>query len=307
MSAPTQCYYFDGAGDYVTVADHANFDVTAALSVGCWLRRDPDDFNTASYLMHRASTFSLFLDEFNRVGFWISGVSPVLYSNHRIGPEHIAFVAAVAVEAGAHLFMQIFVNGKLDSAQWVSSAALPAGNANPVVFGYDGAGNYFKGSLSSFFMTSDQVTPQELKAIYESDSGQVTGFLDNIIIDIDTEGDLVNNESTTVPDGVATNAVPRTYMDLWQSHSKNNGIIVIPEAETLYNTRKQVVLKSIHWHGDTIVALDQLVLQNWAGSSVWSHQTPTNDTGGYWTFDDWKLDGLRIATLGHGIVHIEVE
>jgi len=304
MSAPTSCYLFDGTGDLITLIDDAGYDVTSAVSVGCWVCRDYDDLNTHSHLMHRATTLSLEIDDDNRVLWSIYAATPLVTKSFLTIPaEKPVFIAAVAYESGTSLVTQIWIDGKLDKTETFLLAALPAAAATVFYMGCDATPMAnFKGTMSSWFMTSDRVTAAEMAAIYAAVPGQATGLVDALVIDIDCEGDLVN--AGTGPDGTATNAVLRTYMTLWQSCA--NGIIYIPEAETKYNTQKQVVLQKIVWDGGEIADEDVLAITDWNGNRILSYVAKAADTGGIFYYANRVVRGLKIATLGHGTLEIGI-
>lgn len=307
MSAPTQCYLFDGTGDYITVADNADFDVDTYISVGCWVSRDYDDLNDNSYLMHRASTFSLQIDDDNKVLWSIHAATPMVHKSiGTIPAEAVTLIVATAEESGTSLITKIYINGTLDSTETFLASAMPAAAATAMYFGCDATpgGNPFKGTMSSFFMTSDAITAAEVLDLYTRSDGQATSALDNLVVDIDTEGDLANAGSAG--NGTATNAVARTYMNLWQSMSKNGGTIVIPEAETGYLTQKPIAVKSIHWEGENIADGDDLQLKDYAGGSKFHHHALAADEGGTWAFGDKFWSGLYIYLLDHGKLEIEV-
>ena len=305
MAAPTQCYLFDGTGDLITLIDDAAWDVTSAVSVGCWVMRDYDDLDTHSHLMHRATTLSLEIDDDNRVLWSIYAATPLVTKSFLTIPaEKPVFIAAVAYESGTSLVTQIWIDGKLDKTETFLAAALPAAAATVFYMGCDATPTAnFKGTMSSWFMTSDQVTAAEIAAIYAATPGQATGLVDNLLIDIDCEGDLVN--AGTGPNGTATNAVLRTYMNIWQSMGKNYGTVVIPEAETGYSTHKPVKLKWIHWEGENIADGDDLQLGDYSGASKFHHHAVAADEGGTWAFDDEVWRGFQVLLLDHGKLEIQ--
>lgn len=310
MAAPKACYLFDGDGDSVTGADNAAWDIASAASFGLWFRRDYDDLNTVSYLIHGQNRFSLYIDATNHLCWTISGATGTLRSNARIGSEHLYFVVVTGVEVGTALHMAIYINGALDNHQILAASAWPAATTTALFVGSDHTpANLFKGTISSILGTSDQLNTVEIQQIYDSATGQITDLATilshTVIIDVDTEGDLANAGTGTNP-FTATNAVARTYMDLWQSHSLHDGCIRVPEAETGYNTRKKVTVRGIRWWGDTIADGDLLLIENWDGSDNFQTYALADDTGGYWVFEDRDFDGLKVTTLAHGLISIEV-
>jgi hypothetical protein len=310
MSAPTQNYHLDGNGDYFSGADHAAWDIASAATFGLWILRDPTQDKTVAYLLDRQNTFSVYIDADNRVNFVVSGATGTLRSNHRIKPEHIYFIVVQAMEVGTSLYMAIYINGALDNHQILTSAAWPAGTDTAIYVGAEHTpAYYFKGHISSVLGTSDQLSPGEIAEIYNSASGQITDLSTaashTIIIDVDTEGDLVNAGTGTNP-FVATNAVARSYMGLWQSHSRNGRMILVPEGETKYATYKHLLLQAIHWYGDTIMDGDAFELLDKNSGLIFKGIATSDDTGETWYFDNKPCEGLTINALGHGVLEIEL-
>lgn len=307
MASPTQCYLLDGTGDYISLADDAGFDVDTYVSIGMWIYRDYDDLGTVSTLLHRASSYTVDIDTDNRVRFTISGAGTIK-SKGKVPAESETFIVCTAAESGTSLLMKIYLGGLLDTSETILTAAFPAANANALYIGGAAAGaDPLKGTISSILMTSDALTAAEINSIWSSTTGQITDLAtaDNVVIDIDTEGDLAN--AGTAGNGTAEgDAVARTYMSLWQSAVKNGGVITIPEAETKYLTRKKVVVKAIRWEGENIADGDDLQLKDYDGGSKLHYHALAADEGGYWAFDEPIWHGLYIYLLDHGKLEIEL-
>ena len=305
MAAPQNCYILDGVGDYISLADHGDFDVDTYVSIGMWIYRDYDDLKTVSTLLHRASSYTVSINSENRVVFTVSGAGSI-QSNGKIPAEKEVFVVCTAAESGTSLIMKIYLGGLLDNSETILLATMPAANANALTIGSGVAGaTPLKGTISSIFLTSDAITAAEVGAIWSSTAGQATGVVDNLIIDIDCEGDLAN--AGTAGNGTAQgNAALRTYMSLWQSAVKNGGTIVVPEMETGYLTHKKVVMKSIRWEGESIADGDDLQLKTYDGGVPLHYHALAADEGGYWAFDEAIWNGLYISLLDHGKLEIEI-
>ena len=198
MAAPIQSYLLDGNSDYITLVDHADFDAGTYLSLGMWFRPDYDVANDA-YLYHRQSTFSMYLTQNKRVAFFISGAGTLISSSPLV-VEKKNFVVCTAAESGSDLLMKIYIDGVLDASSTLYSAAMPAAAATGVYIGaFETPANYLKGTVSSIFMTNDLVTGAEVATIFNHASGQATGNINALVIDIDTEGDLVNAGVSKAP------------------------------------------------------------------------------------------------------------
>lgn len=309
MAAPTQCYKLDGTGDYISLADNAGFDVTSAVSIGAWVYRDYDDLDTVSYILARASSYELYINADNEPEFTISGATTLVAHGYKIPAESPMFIVGVAYEDGTTLYMEIYLNG-VRVANTSLTAALPAANANDLYIGSDSTpgSDLLKGTISSIFMTSDQVTATEVKTIYDHSSGQATGNVDNLVIDIDTEGDLVNAGSAGNGTGQG-NAAARTYLGFWQSIEKNGGTFVAPEAETGYLTHNRVVVKRIHWEGENITDGDNLRLQDYSGRTRYHFHAVAADTGTVREFggdvgEVWI--GFQVSLLDNGKLEVEI-
>lgn len=311
MASPTQSYILDGVGDYITLADNAGFDVSTYVSIGMWIVRDYDDLNSVSELLYRQASYDVKIEAENQIRFTISGAG-VLDSKGKIPADKPVFVVCTAEESGTSLVMKIYLGGILDNSVTIPTAAMPAANANALSIGGGAAGaNPLKGTISSIFLTSDAITAAEVKTIFTSSAGQATGVLDNLVIDIDTEGDLVNAGSAG--NGTAQgNAAARTYMHLFQA--LKDGSIIIPEAETGYVVGKPVVVKGILWDGENIADGDQLTLKDRSGTNTLINYyakeiiTAAGDVGVWKEFPQplvWGK-GFKVSTLSHGTVQIWV-
>ncbi|KKL09419.1 hypothetical protein LCGC14_2566070 [marine sediment metagenome] len=303
MAAPIQSYLLDGNSDYITLVDHADFDAGTYLSLGMWFRPDYDVANDA-YLYHRQSTFSMYLTQNKRVAFFISGAG-TLISSSPIVVEKKNFVVCTAAESGSDLLMKIYIDGVLDTSSTLYSAAMPAAAATGVYIGaFETPANYLKGTVSSIFMTNDLVTGAEVATIFGHASGQATGNINALVIDIDTEGDLVN--AGTAGNGTAQGtAVARTYMDFGQ---QDVNVWHIPAAEAGYNTQKKVILSQIEHLGDDIADGSQVTIKDWADNVIWDHYAFAAHQGEvkYFAAGGEIFQGLKIVTLGAGQLLINI-
>lgn len=330
MAAPTQSYILDGSGDYITVADHGDFDCATHISMGLWFRMDGDQHDThycPVYLMARESWFDLYLErtsppgngrkylgaEAYRVVWNVEGKatirSNVDYDESTcygglVVPEKRHFVCAVATESGTSLILSIYIDGKLAATKTFSSTTLPAAAATAIYIGADHDGDKeLKGTVSSIFMTDDLVTAAEISTIFASASGQATGVLDNLVIDIDTEGDLVNAGSAG--NGTANgNAAARTYMDLWQGGYPCKQA-VIPSAETGYYTAQRLMPQEFRWV-DATTADHNCILKDGNGIIIWDSECDGADfvDSLVWPIDGSPIRGLDVDTLDSGLLYL---
>ena len=305
MAAPTQCYYLDGTGDYVTGTDDAAWDITSATGLGMWICRDHDDLENV-VLLDRANMIE-FGYSAGHPYITVEGAGTLRANNVKLPKERPIMVSAVAYESGSDLYLELYVGEDQVATGTILSAAFPAATNTAIFVGSDSsAANALKGSVSSIFMTSDRVYHSELKTIFESSAGQATDVLDNLVIDVDTEGDLANAGTGTDPFTAGGNAVPRTYMNIFQSMAGTR-VIHIPEAETKYVISHKILPTYLKWHGDTIADGDTLQLKDKNGKVLFTYVSILDDQGGIWYFDhDTCWDGLNISTLGHGLLEIGV-
>jgi MSHA biogenesis protein MshQ len=152
--SPGTCYYgsFDGANDYVEVADNALLDVTDELTVMMWLR--PTAYPTAGNLksfMSKDNNYEAHLTSTGTVDWWWGGGAQELFSVGTVPLNAWTHVAIVYSRAGG--FQRIYLNGVLNASGANANLAL-ATNAMPFQVGADQgfAGRNFAGLIDEAYV-----------------------------------------------------------------------------------------------------------------------------------------------------------
>ena len=138
MAAPKASMHLDGAADYITVIDHANYDTTTNLTVGAWICRDMDAPTTLEYILERVACYSLWLDTAGRVSFYILGVGTIT-SKRKVKLEKPTFVMGCTFPnvAGDGYTLQIWIDDVLDSELDVYGGDLTIASGNGLYIGSD--------------------------------------------------------------------------------------------------------------------------------------------------------------------------
>lgn len=306
MTLPTQSVWLDGDSDYISLADNAAFDEDTACAMGLWFCMDDDASDADAYLLDRTSSYSLYLDDKQR----LTGVvgSSTIRSKKKLKKDKPYFVALNMYESGSDLVLELFVDDQMIETQTFAGTTMPAANANAFYIGADGgAASFLKGKVSSIFMTSDRVYAQELYDMVRSATPQATDNLDNLVIDIDTEGDVANAGSA----GNGTlggTAAQVTYLHIFQSLGSGGRTLFVPAGEPYYRTSKKLCPARVTWAGDDIADGDTLCIKDKNGNVKLQYYSILDDQGGTWYFDDTTIwDGLDVETTSKGSGEVQIQ
>ena len=306
MGVPTQSVWLDGDSDYISLVDNAAFDEDTACAMGLWICIDDDATAADAYLLDRTASYSLYLDESCRPVFLINSTTTI--APIKLKKDKPYLVMANVYESGDDLVVEIFVNENLVKTQTHYATTMPAANANAFYIGADGgAASFFKGKVSSIFMTSDRVYGEELRTMFRSTTGQATDTLDNLVIDIDCEGDVVNAGSAGNGTAQGT-AVNVTYLHVFQSLGTDGRTILVPAGDPYYRTARKLCPSRVTWTGDDIADGDTLDIKDSNGNLKLRYHSILDHQGGTWYFDDMTIwDGLDVETTSKGSGEVQIQ
>ena len=306
MGVPTQSVWLDGDSDYISLVDNAAFDEDTACAMGLWICIDDNASDAAAYLLDRTNSYSLYLDDHQRLVGLVG--SSTIRSPMKLKKDQPYLVAMNMYESGDDLVLELFVNDIMVKTQTFAATTMPAANANAFYIGADGgAASFFKGKVSSIFMTSDRVYYKELTDMHDSTTGQATDSLDNLVIDIDTEGDVVNDG--TAGNGTAQGtAVPVTYLHITQSLGSGGHTLYMPAGEPYYRWSRKLCVARVTWAGDDIADGDTLCVKDKEGNIQLQYFSILEDQGGTWYFDDTTIwNGLDLETTSKGSGEVQIQ
>ncbi|PWB55564.1 MAG: hypothetical protein C3F06_02190, partial [Candidatus Methanoperedenaceae archaeon] len=163
--------YFDGSNDYLNAGNGASLDITGNITVVAWIR--PGRLETA-YLVKKASSgstdgYELSLSSstgkaYFRVNGKTSGNTYKLFSTSKFPVDGNTWVHLAGVYNKNKL--QIFFNGNLENS--MTGPANILSNTDNLEIGGPDDSRYFKGTIDEVRIWNRALSPEEIKASYNS-------------------------------------------------------------------------------------------------------------------------------------------
>ncbi len=207
---------FDGSGDYVSIADASNLDLTTAGTWSAWIYRDTDQANLRLFVKGDVSSdmaYGFTTSSGKTFNAYVSttgtGFDTVAYpiNNHILNE----WFMATAVWNGTHLMH--YINGVLEKIQDGPDGSIH--NSGDLTFGYGHQAVFLDGKLDEVAIYNTALTAQEVADLYAGSSNnlgycsgavQVTepswsGSLDLTTVDGTAIDDATNETILQVRDG----------------------------------------------------------------------------------------------------------
>jgi len=300
-------YVFDGAGQYISVPDDISLDVSTALTVSFWFKKD--DLITygafaGKYLSGSERSFIIRTDNSAGKLVWLEydgATRPILTSD-------AAFVANVwthvtVVKSGASVTFH--VNGVAIGDDSTAMNATLAATTQPLQVGNyaDGAGDQLAGSMKDIRIISRAITVTEIRELYNATARPT---LDNEVLKLQPATGLVDQSaagqanSTYVGDaGVVGRRFEfdgsGDYITLGDSIAFSGDRSV--SFWCYLNSRPGMPLGGASGNYYPYISVSQIQIASTAGSSSWAKTVPT----GEWVHIAITGDGTTATLYYNGV------
>ena len=172
-----QALSFDGVDDYVDVPDSTSLDITGAITIECWVKREQAAYQTLISKWSAADnqrSYLLALTAGNNVRFWITsggtwGTLKELTSSGTVGTDW----THIAATYDGNDKMTIYIDNAEDLSHVTTDVPIFAGDA-PLMFGVHPAymtdgwvPGYFKGILDEVRIWKTALLLEQLGQVYD--------------------------------------------------------------------------------------------------------------------------------------------
>ncbi|MFC2174492.1 LamG-like jellyroll fold domain-containing protein [archaeon] len=269
-------YHFDGATDYITVADSASINFTGPFTVSLWAKAEvaPDQWDT---LLVKATSdwwddgYALFYDSASTVKFYLNGFDED-FATASLTPTQWNHI--VGVYNGSAL--RIFVNGTEGTPDTSITGTGPT-NAAPIRIGSHDGGYEHQGWIDDILVFNHSLSPEQVTALYNNQT--------NLIVSQETdEGDVWQCEIT--PNDGGQDGLTKTSNTLTIADSVAPVITIVSPTNTTYN-------ETWVWMN---ITLDES--GSWAGYSLDGAANVTMTGSG----TSWYYNASGLAETGHTVV-----
>jgi hypothetical protein len=170
---------FNGVNDYVKVPDSTSLDITGAITIECWVKREQAAYQTLISKWSAADnqrSYLLALTADNNVRFWITsggtwGTLKELTSSGTVGMDW----THIAATYDGNDKMTIYIDNAEDTNHVTTNVSIFAGDA-PLMFGVHPAymtdgwvPGYFKGILDEVRIWKVALSSEQLGEVYDFD------------------------------------------------------------------------------------------------------------------------------------------
>ncbi len=159
---------FDGSNDVVTVANHADLQITGDFTLGCWLNLD-------SYA-NNASLISKFANDNNCEYHWrINQTSGVFYLQQGSGSGQLNYTGAskVPLHKWVHVVVvknssnvTYYIDGVAGTPLSTSATVIVSTNADVYLGGRNDSSLYLPGKMREAFICNEDLTQSEIRSIF---------------------------------------------------------------------------------------------------------------------------------------------
>lgn len=161
------CLLLDGMNDYVSVAHHSVFDITARIALSMWFKTS---VGTSQYLLSKDNDSFLLgtgIVTSGRLGVFLSGPS-VAWLESTVNVDDGLWHHACATYDGATI--KLYIDGLLDNSS-ARTGAITTGTA-PVKIGWRTGGNYFNGLIDDVRIYNRDLRSREVIPLYSGGRGR---------------------------------------------------------------------------------------------------------------------------------------